>query len=107
MGDTDAAPCGQCDACGPGQLTLPRDAAAEADVAGWLGAQNVPIAPYRPQRLDAGAALLDGKLRAPLFVAFMRGRLQPPTASLADSGGLPPELWRQYEGLVERLGEAA
>ena len=102
LGDAEAAPCGNCDLCAASTLCLKTDAAATTAAADWLARESVPIAASRAQRLDEGIALLDGKLRAPLFVHFMRGRAQASPAG-AGSTGLPEALWRLLLAQVQAL----
>ncbi len=76
LGDKDPAACGHCDICLPrAQHSL---FAPDAHLAPqqWLASRPIPIAETRTYRISPGLSLLDGKLRSPLFVRFMKERAE-------------------------------
>jgi ATP-dependent DNA helicase RecQ len=76
LGDMDPLPCGRCDIC---RKTIPLAAPATDAENAWLLNRTVPIAEAKTEKLSAGLSLLDGKLRAPLFINFMKQRKDFPT----------------------------
>lgn len=96
LGDTEAEPCGRCDACGAAVLPdAAPDAEADADAAraeAWFMSRPVVVDGYR-KSLASGLAVLDSQRRSSDFLTFMRARTQPRAA-------LDPQL-------VERLCAAA
>ena len=73
LGDKTPTPCGRCDLCMPKQApSLSEEDTADIDA--WIQQKPVPIAPMKMARLNEGLSLLDGKLRSPLFIHFMKTR---------------------------------
>lgn len=74
LGDVNPPRCGRCDVC--------RGSAIQTDLSKedlgrcqeWLKKRTVPIAEARTYRISSGVSLLDGKLRSPLFIRFMKER---------------------------------
>ena len=96
LGDEEAAPCGKCSICRPGSAV-----SYETDSAGaraWLAGRQVPIAASKRPPMEGGYALLDGQLRQPLFVTFMRGRTAQPD--------LDAELREMLGKMLSRLARA-
>ena len=80
LGDAAPEECGRCSACrshdnGDGDDEL-RPLAEEDRAAArrWVVDRELPIGATRAPKMSAGLALLDGEIRSPAFVAFMRGR---------------------------------
>lgn len=71
LGDPEATVCGRCDAC---QKRAPPTASDSAAALSWLSMRPVPIAGMKTHAISTGFSLFDGKLRAPLFLRFMRER---------------------------------
>lgn len=71
LGDFAATNCGRCDVCQKQREIVPADA---GDALRWLSMRPVPIAGTRTHSISPGFSLLDGKLRTPLFLRFMRER---------------------------------
>ena len=87
LGDTDTQACLQCSTC----TTLPFRYSADHDriimATSWLQHRTIPLSLHRKQKNTAtGMAVLDGKLRSPDYIQFMRER----TSSI----GLSPTLWQ-------------
>ncbi|MCA9557526.1 MAG: ATP-dependent DNA helicase RecQ [Myxococcales bacterium] len=99
LGDDDAPACGRCDRCAPPAWADLPPVEANEGVAGWLLHRDVEIAGSRRPPMSAGLALLDGQLRAPPFIDFMRRRTQP-GASLAPA--VIDLLRRQLDALARR-----
>ena len=76
LGDVQPLACGRCDTC---LKTSSPDVLSLGDINRWLSARPVPIAAAKTQRLSEGLSALDGKLRAPLFIRFMKARALIPT----------------------------
>ena len=76
LGDEDAAPCGKCSVCRPESEVSHEKNSTGAQA--WLAGRQVPIAASKRPPMEAGYSLLDGQLRQPLFVNFMRRRTEQP-----------------------------
>ncbi len=96
LGDVAATPCGHCCACRKGALTYCYDPAAVSAANQWLNKRSVIIAPSKLLDVSEGFAILDGTLRLPVFVEFMKQR--------AERADISEELWTllklQLEGLL-------
>ena len=125
LGDAGALPCGRCSQCRP--ETAPMAVAAEAIVAAqnWLDHRDTPIAGTAKPLMAAGLAVLNGEMRPPLFVEFMRQRagggpaLSPALQALLleklrhlqnrhrFSGGVAPpsRTWLQRDATLRLIGE--
>lgn len=100
LGDTTTEPCGNCSTC-RADLLQPTDDVVQVQRAGvWLAQQGVPIAASKVPAVSAGLALLDGKLRTPMFVSFMRQRA---TTVAIDASGLSAELEALVAQHLQRL----
>ncbi len=93
LGDEEAGPCGHCSCCLGEPRTSRETNPGEAQA--WLDNRTVPISPSKRPPMEAGVSLLNGQLRQPLFVNFMRQRTTQPT--------LDPQLLDLLSGLLERL----
>lgn len=75
LGDLEAPPCGRCSLCNPEahdrSSPSPEELAAARH---WIVHRELVIPPSRFPKMEAGLTLLDGEVRSPLFVDFMRGR---------------------------------
>ena len=103
LGDTETAPCGTCSACVPAAARQLAPAQVEA-AAVWLARQGAAIAAHRTLDVEAGRALLDGKLRSTLFVELMRQRAN---GAAATPHGVPAPLWTLLQEHLEALSKAA
>ncbi len=90
LGDQDAKQCGQCDLCQKSPLHLQCPPQKIAAINEWLSRRPQPISPIYATKTSAGLSVLDGKLRSPYFIHFMRQRGECPPGAL----GLP-------DGLIE------
>ncbi|QTA93349.1 RecQ family ATP-dependent DNA helicase [Desulfonema magnum] len=90
LGDDHAEPCGRCSQCRPD--VFPSDFAASftGDAARWLAERDVPISATKIPKMSQGFSLLNGDLRAPLFVQFMRQRAENSKGKSFPQ--LPPDL---------------
>ncbi len=80
LGDPLNISCSHCDLCSPKQLPdCALDESAEIDA--WIQQKPVLIAPMKIARINEGISLLDGKLKSPLFIQFMKERQQIETFS--------------------------
>jgi ATP-dependent DNA helicase RecQ len=89
LGDAEAESCGHCDIC----LGSKRDSViAEnrlTELRRWLENRVSPIAPAATSKVSAGISVLDGMMRTPLFINFMKQRANCPPDSL----GMDQELF--------------
>ncbi|MCE5319193.1 MAG: RecQ family ATP-dependent DNA helicase [Parachlamydia sp.] len=99
LGDSDTRQCGHCSQCQKSPFTLTVDAQKNAAVASWLGQQGVAITESKTLRISEGKALLDGKLRSPAFIYFMKQRASSSTVEEA----LPGELLGLLKDHLEKL----
>lgn len=77
LGDVELTDCGKCSICQP--ITLPKLKYQDLliTIESWLERRVVPITlSKKTQYTASGIAVLDGKLRSPLFIQFMRGRAE-------------------------------
>lgn len=76
LGDLLAGRCGHCDVChGRAAATLvPIPADKLASTSQWLDSRPVTIAAAATNKISGGVSILDGKMRSPLFLQFMRQR---------------------------------
>ena len=88
LGDATTSPCGHCGNCRPFPLTYQNNPVQVETIDQWLNKQTVEIGGYRTVNLLPGIALLDAKLRSPIFMSFMHNR----ASSSADNLGIPDEL---------------
>ncbi|MDM8523768.1 RecQ family ATP-dependent DNA helicase [Desulfococcaceae bacterium HSG8] len=94
LGDEDAEPCGRCSQCNTDLFPSDFISSSAEDAARWLTLRNVPITATKIPKMSEGFSLLNGDLRSPLFIQFMRQR------ALDDVGKLHPEL---EEMLIRKL----
>ena len=87
LGDCEVENCEQCSHCIPSQLTIQNDPMAITLIEGWLTSQTVTLDLGKSSDCEAGMAILDAKLRSPLFIEFMKNR-QCATAPIN------PKLWQ-------------
>lgn len=74
LGDQPQKPCGKCDFC-LAETSIPAIARETlSNIDQWLLNQPCPIAGHKPSGLGEGMAVLDGTIRSPLFVEFMKNR---------------------------------
>ena len=125
LGDAEASACGRCSACAPdahvdAEITEERQAEART----WVIRRELPIAATRVPKMSAGFTLLDGEVRSPQFVDFMRHRTDPERTGLATDldtilvarldalasaydfaavALVPSRTWAQRESLGERI----
>lgn len=88
LGDTQPEDCGHCDCCSKDNVekSISADKIALARI--WLNKRPITIASMIKEKVSAGLSVLDGKLRSPLFVRFMKERANCPENTL----GMDPEL---------------
>jgi ATP-dependent DNA helicase RecQ len=115
LGDEAAGVCGHCDAC-LGRTKSAQDTDT-TDARAYLAQRQVPIRASKRPPMESGLSLLNGQLRQPLFVQFMRQRteaaaLDPRLRDLlarlltnikkqygfALVAPIPSRTWRQREG---------
>lgn len=82
LGDKTVQECKQCDACHQDfKLALYPDDYIAA-ISKWFTNRPLPIAAMAQQKVSEGLSILDGKMRAPLFVKFMMERANCPEGTL-------------------------
>ncbi len=127
LGDGDADRCGRCSLCeGVGQA---KEVPLEEDLAAarrWIVRRELVIQASKVPKMSSGIALLDGEVRSPTFVSFMRRRgvvgadhldqevLQHLTEKLlpfAKKGGfgaivpIPSRTWSQRQSVCEWIAD--
>ncbi|MFN2123710.1 MAG: RecQ family ATP-dependent DNA helicase [Candidatus Promineifilaceae bacterium] len=93
LGDESAQPCSHCSYCH--RETAVSYSNDRAGIQAWLDHRQVPIPPAKRPLMEGGFSLLDGQLRQPLFVNFMRQRTDRPD--------LDSELYELLNALLGRL----
>ena len=100
LGDQTTSACGHCDVCNPqSAIVLSEERQSESDVISWLTSMPVPIAESRGSGHAAGIAILDGKIRSPMFMDFMKRRAQSSLTDLCLSQELIEKLEEQLKSL--------
>ncbi len=74
LGDVETSTCGHCSRCKPSALFLQYENADVDHVGHWLNQRTCSINLGRTTNIHPGIALLDGRLRSPLFIEFMKAR---------------------------------
>lgn len=77
LGDNESGDCGHCGTCCESPMQQLSDRGRSRDIRGWLDKRPMKIAPIG-RWTQEGFSLLDGRLRSPLFVEFMRQRAEHP-----------------------------
>ncbi len=99
LGDEQAEPCGHCSRCRPDMFPSGVMTSFSGEAAQWLARRHVVIAETKIPKMSQGLSLLNGDLRAPLFVQFMRQRAEK------NFPELPSELEEMLLKKTERLGK--
>lgn len=95
LGDDAAKPCGHCSDCLP---AAPIPAGNDrGDAQTWLNGPKVPIPASKKPPMESGLSLLNGQMRQPAFVNFMRQRME--------KTGLDPELNTLLIDMLDRLAK--
>lgn len=118
LGDLETAICGRCDVCQKQPLMNAADARESAR---WLNERPVPINGARTHSISPGFSLLDGKLRTPSFLRFMKERalreevdpeilsmLLKQVGTLSSIGAivpLPSKTWKGQMGFAKALAD--
>lgn len=87
LGDSAIEDCGQCNHCIQSELTIKNDPMALTMIESWLTSQIVSIDLGKLSACEPGMAILDSKLRSPLFIEFMKNRQRA-------SAPINPQLWQ-------------
>lgn len=74
LGDQQTENCNHCDVCAKQPVLQNAENTLIASAEQWLTARTVSINAVRTNNIDEGTAILDGKLRSPLFINFMQKR---------------------------------
>lgn len=76
LGDLLAGRCGHCDVCCGSAAEAPEQIPADklAAISKWLDSRPVTIAAAATNKISSGISILEGKIRSPLFIQFMRQR---------------------------------
>lgn len=87
LGDSAIEDCGQCNHCIRSQLSIKTDPMAVTLIESWLTSQIVSIDLGKLSACEPGMAILDAKLRSPLFIEFMKNRQRA-------AAPINPKLWQ-------------
>jgi len=104
LGDEDAEPCGRCSQCRPDLFQQDIASSFTGDAAKWLAQRNVPIAATKIPKMSEGSSLLNGDMRSPLFVQFMRQRARNNAGESFHK--LPSELEKMLIRRLDRMRES-
>ena len=74
LGDQTLQNCGHCDVCTKSPIKFSLNQNSTQKINSWLQQKTVRTIGYSQNNIAEGISLLDGKLRSPLFVKFMRER---------------------------------
>jgi len=99
LGDEQAQVCGHCSRCQPDLFSRDTVTTSAGEAARWLARRHVPIDETKIPKMSQGLSLLNGDLRAPLFVQFMRQRAEK------NFPNLPSELEEMLLKKLELLGK--
>ncbi|MFI5343861.1 MAG: RecQ family ATP-dependent DNA helicase, partial [Chlamydiales bacterium] len=88
LGDQEAERCGQCDLCRAPSFQFAHTPQKIAAINDWLARRPLPIAPIHATKTSPGLSVLNGQMRSPQFICFMKQRAEPS----ADHFRLPEEL---------------
>jgi len=99
LGDQDAKPCGHCSRCDSDLFPSDEMTSFSGEAAHWLAHRDVPIHETKIPKMSQGLSLLNGDLRAPLFVKFMRQRAEK------NFPDLPPDIEGMLLKNLDRLRE--
>lgn len=104
LGDLEAGPCGRCGLC-RGDPSIDPGVRDEAVTAArqWIVQRELAIPASTIPKMSSGLTLLDGEVRSPLFVRFMKER----NSSAELSGDLLDLLQRRLNSLSRRHRLAA
>lgn len=76
LGDQQVEHCRHCDICTGVPLQVDVSPHQIALISKWIEARPKPIAPVITNKISAGISVLDGNLRTPLFINFMKNRAE-------------------------------
>lgn len=76
LGDLEASSCCHCDVCANKPSALDIDDNRIASITNWLTGRSVDIKALKTNDIAEGVSVLDGKLRLPLFIHFMKQRAE-------------------------------
>ncbi len=97
LGDEQAQACGHCSRCQPDLFPRYAVTSSVGEAASWLARRDIPIDETKIPKMSQGFSLLNGDLRAPLFVQFMRQRADN------NSPNLPSELEEMLLKKIEHI----
>ncbi len=82
LGDEEAADCQACDCCLKKNKDFSVNAKKIHAINTWLNKRPLSIAPVAREKISSGISILDSKIRSPLFVHFMKQRMDCPEGTL-------------------------
>lgn len=88
LGDSQVAMCRHCDNCLGTQTAFNVSKEKVAEITRWIDGRASSIAPTATNKISAGISVLDGTMRSPLFINFMKQRSQPYSEAI----GIDPDL---------------
>lgn len=89
LGDLEVQTCGHCDLCTATSYSYDISQQHLDEIANWLTKRATPITIAKLAKVEPGLSVLDGTMRSPLFVTFMKERALETTRRL----GIEDELF--------------
>ncbi len=102
LGDQETKSCGRCCRCCNEQNSLQHEDIENRNINHWLLSKGMSIKPHHIWKTDAGIAILDGKIRTPEFIYFMKQRTQKSAKDLGLSTTLVNLLEKHVNELVKQ-----
>lgn len=100
LGDLTKEACGRCCTCIESTLKFTEDPTVESKVSAWLDMRMIEIPLSKRNNISAGHALMDGRVRSPMFVNFMMNRAESKAMDVALSKDLRTLLKRALDHLM-------
>lgn len=99
LGDSVAAACGHCSACLPSPPVIVNEQSLQGAVR-WVRRRGVTIASSKIYSISDGLAVLDSKLRSPMFAHFMKNRADSSAKDLGLTDDLLSLIYEQLQKIT-------
>jgi ATP-dependent DNA helicase RecQ len=103
LGDSEIESCGRCSFCQKDFSSYTEDSETVMKINHWLSTRTVRIAPMRMNNVSEGTALIDGKIRSPAFLHFMKNRKETSQIDL----GITEEHLKLLKQEAERFAQVS